>query len=99
MILALILMIPQGLQAFVVFVASGLTRNEADFGGGSLGIGAAFLYLIAGAFALAKPTVSLVVFLVAALFSLMAATADSTDKAAWVWLGVSLAPLKSANMM
>ena len=84
-VLALILMIPQGLQAFLVLAASGL-----DSDGGFWGIGAAFLYLIAGAFALAKPTVSLVIFLVAALFSLRAATTDPTFTVAWVWFCVSL---------
>jgi hypothetical protein len=85
MILALILMIPQGLQAFLVLAASGL-----DSDGRFWGIGAAFLYLIAGAFALAEPTVSLVVFLIAAFFSFVAATTDPSYSDAWMWLGVSL---------
>lgn len=99
LILALVLMLVLGAQSCAVYagssVVSGLSTEEAekdeadeDAGGAGLGILAALLWLVAAALVLAKPRVSMWIFVAAAVLCLLGAFTGFDDL--YIWAVVSL---------
>ncbi|MCL6627506.1 MAG: hypothetical protein K6T68_13085, partial [Alicyclobacillus shizuokensis] len=81
-------MIIVGVQSCAVGVGSSILGDKNTSGAGAMGLLVAFLFLIGGAFAFAKPIVSTVVFLLGCLAAIIAASGSSfTDM--WIWAGVS----------
>jgi hypothetical protein len=92
MILGLILMVIVGLQSCAVSFGGSIGGQRKVEEGGAVGILVALLFLVASAFALAFPLVSLVAFLIAGLFALAAgATTPFTDLTIWGVVSLVLA--------
>lgn len=87
LIIALCLTMIVGLQSCAVMVGGNMTANDDLAGGGALGILLAFLFVLGAAFAMGLPRVSMVLFGIAALIGLIAASTGFTDMA--IWGGVS----------
>ena len=88
MIISLLLMVVVGLQSCTVYVGGSATGQEKLSQGGAVGLLVAFLFLIAGAFALAFPLVSLIAFVLAALMALVAYSVGFSDM--WIWAIVAV---------
>ena len=67
-IISLVLMIVVGLQSCGVAVGSSILHEQSGSTGASLGAFVAFMFLLGGAFAFAKPFVSMFFFALAAIF-------------------------------
>jgi hypothetical protein len=94
MIMALFLMLLVGLQSCAVSVGDEVIGEKTSQQGGPLGIFMALLFLVAGAFALAFPLVSLVAFVLAGLVGLAGgATTSFSDLSMWGWVSLALAVL------
>jgi len=94
MILALVLMLIVGAQSCAVSVGESLGNEPAKTQGGALGTLIALLFLVGGAFALAFPLASLVVFVLAALVGIGGGSSSSfTDLTYWGWVSLALAVL------
>lgn len=87
LIIGLILMIVVGFQSCLVttgeVILEGFGEKELTGGGGLLGMFAALLFGIAAAFALGKPAVSVVFFVLAALIAFMAGSSGFSDMKVW----------------
>jgi hypothetical protein len=84
MVLSLILMLVVGAQSCAVSIGDSLGNAKASTQGGVIGLLIAFLFLVAGAFALSFPLVSTIAFLVSGLFGLIAGSTTSfSDLTIW----------------
>jgi hypothetical protein len=93
-IIALILMIPVGLQSCTAAVGGSMSENQGLSGAGAVGILVAFLFLIGGAFAIGIPMVSVVVFAIAGFFALIAGfSSEFKDLGIWGFVALILAVL------
>ena len=98
LILALFLMIIIGFQSCAATVGGGL-GDQALGEGGAVGVLVTFLYLIAAAFVLAKPIVSVVVFSLAAVIALMGGTTTPfADLIVWGVVAAALAVMSYFGM-
>ena len=97
LIIGLILMIVVGFQSCLVatgeVILEGMGQEEITGGGGAIGMFAALLLGIAAAFALRKPFVSFVIFILAALFAFMAGSTGFPDMHVWGVFALILATL------
>lgn len=97
LVIGLILLLAIGLQS--CFVATGeallggLGGGEAVGGGGAIGLLVALLFGIAAAFALGKPAVSMVIFVLASLLAFMAGSTGFSDMKVWGVFALVLALL------
>lgn len=97
LVIGLILLLAIGLQS--CFVATGeallggLGGEEAVGGGGAIGLLVALLFGIAAAFALGKPAVSVVIFVLASLLAFMAGSTGFSDMKVWGVFALVLALL------
>lgn len=89
LIISLCLVMIIGVQSCAVGVGAELMADEDTAAGGAAGIMVAFLFVLGAAFALGKPTVSAIMFGIAAVtgFSVGAST-EFTDMS--IWGGVAL---------
>ncbi len=97
LVIGLILMIVVGFQSCLVatgeVILEGFGEEELASGGGAIGMFAAFLLGIAAAFALGKPFVSIVIFVLAALIAFMAGSTGFSDMNVWGVFALILALL------
>lgn len=94
MILALVLMLIVGAQSCAVSLGGALGEDTELTGAASVGLLIALLFLIGGAFALAYPTVSLAIFVLASLLGLLVGTtSEFTDLTIWALVSFILAVL------
>jgi hypothetical protein len=93
-IISLILMVGVGFQSCAVTVGAALGEDEQLAGGAATGVFVAFLFLIGGAFAIGYPMVSLVTFVLAGVFALIAGIiTEFKDLAFWGGVAFVLAVL------
>lgn len=84
MIVSLFLMLLVGVQSCTLYVGGSVLNQQQTAGAAAVGILVALLFLIGGAFALGQPTVSMVIFAIAAIFSFIAAaTSNFSDLNIW----------------
>lgn len=84
MILGLILMIVVGAQSCAVYAGGSIGKSEAMAEGGAMGILLVLLFLVASAFVLVFPLVSLIVFSLAGIIGILAGTTTPfTDLVIW----------------
>lgn len=88
LIIGLVLGVIMFLQTFLVNVLGQAGQDEASEQSGAVGLGMAFLWLIACGFVIPLPMVSVILFVLAGLLG-FAASGDFPDLA--IWGGVSLA--------
>jgi hypothetical protein len=94
MILSLILMLLVGFQSCAVSIGDSIAGEPANTQGGAIGILMALLFLVAGAFALGFPLVSLVAFVLAGVIGIAGGSSTSFgDLAVWGWISLVLAVL------
>jgi hypothetical protein len=97
LVIGLILLIVIGLQSCFVAtgeaILGGLGGEEVVGGGGAIGLLVALLFGIAAAFALGKPAVSVVIFVLASLFAFMAGSTGFSDMKVWGVFALVLALL------
>jgi len=93
LIIGLILMIIIGMQGCLVGAGGTIFGDEELSGGGGIGMFAALLFGVAAAFVMAKPIVSLVIFILAALLAFLAGTTGFSDMNVWGALALVLAVL------
>jgi hypothetical protein len=93
LILALILVIPLTVQSCAITGLSAVAGMEKQSGGGAMGILVALLWVVGAAFALGKPTVSVVVFLLAGMFAFIGASTGYGDLEIWGGVSVVFAAL------
>lgn len=87
-------MIGVGLQSCAVAVGAALGEDEQLTGGAATGLLVAFLFLVGGAFAVGYPIVSLVAFVLAGMFGLLAGIiTEFEDLVIWGALSFVLAVL------
>jgi hypothetical protein len=92
MIITLFLMLIVGLQSCVGSAGGSITSNEKMSQGGAIGMLVALLWLIAAAFVIGVPWVSLLLFAISAVFALAAgATTPYTDLTIWGVVALALA--------
>ncbi len=92
MILGLFFMLVIGLQSCLASVGGSIAADEGISQGGAVGIFVALLFLVGAAFAIGVPTVSLITFVVAAIFALLAGTTTPFgDLTVWGIISVVLA--------
>ncbi len=101
LVIGLVVMLVLGMQSCAVTVGGSFLEEfeqgrearqaaEATTGAGAIGLLAALVFAVAAGFALAKPKVAMILFLVAGFFTLIGATAgDFPDL--WIWTFVALA--------
>ena len=89
LILSLILMLIVGAQSCAVSISDSLGNTKVSSQGGVLGLFMAFLFLIAGAFVLSFPMVSMIAFLISGLVGLTAGSTTSFGDLT-IWGVVSL---------
>jgi uncharacterized membrane protein len=93
-IIGLVLMLIVGVQSLLVDLGGTITKNQNYSQGGSVGVLVALLFLIAGAFAFAKPIVSFIVFILAGVLGLaVGGTTGFTDMTVWGVISLVLAVL------
>lgn len=84
MILGLILMIVVGAQSCAVYVGGSIGKSEGMAEGGAMGLLLVLLFLVASAFVLVFPLVSLIVFSLAGIVGILAGTTTPfTDLVIW----------------
>jgi hypothetical protein len=94
MIISLILMLVIGAQSCAVSVGDAALNTKAATQGGPIGLVMAFLFLVGGAFALAFPFVSVIVFFFAGVFGLAGGASTSFgDLTIWGVVSLVLAVL------
>ncbi len=94
LILALIFMIPLTVQSCAIMGLGGIAGQSQTAGAGLIGIVMALLWIVGAAFALGKPTVSVVMFALAGLFGwMLGATSRFSDLNIWAIASVILAVL------
>jgi hypothetical protein len=92
MILSLILMLVVGVQSCAVTVGDSMGNEKVADQGGPWGIIMAFLFLVGGAFALAFPLVSFIMFVLSGIVGLVAGSATSfSDLTLWGVVSLILA--------
>lgn len=92
MILSLLLMLVVGAQSCAVTVGDSMGNEKVADQGGPWGIIVAFFFLIAGAFALTFPVVSLIFFALSAIVGFSAgATTSFSDRTIWGVVSLILA--------
>lgn len=77
-------------QTLLVTAAGGLGNDEALSGAGAIGIGIAFLWLVAAAFVIGVPLISTILFVLAGLLGLGMGASGTTYRDLSVWGGLSL---------
>jgi hypothetical protein len=93
-IIAMLLGLTVLLQSCTVSLGGGLLEDEAVSQAGAVGVFVGFLYFVGGAFAFGLPVVSMVVFVVAAVFGLAAgASGDFSDLTIWGGAAVILSAM------
>lgn len=90
LIITLILGIFLVIQTLLVTAAGGLGNDEALSGAGAIGLGIAFLWLVAAAFVIGVPLVSTIIFVLAALLGLGMGASGTAYRDLAVWGGLSL---------
>jgi hypothetical protein len=88
LILTLILGAIMSAQTFLVYGLSSAVNDQGTSESGAVGLMMALLWLVAAAFVIPRPIVSVIAFVIAGLFG-FAASGDFPDLA--VWGGISLA--------
>ncbi len=83
LIIGLILMFVIGIQGCLVGAGGAFLGDEQLSGGGGMGFLAALLAGIAAAFSLAKPLVSMIIFIIGAIVSFIAASSGFSDMNVW----------------
>jgi hypothetical protein len=92
MILSLGLVLVVGFQSCAATVGGSMGNDESTAVAGGMGFFVVFLFLIAGAFALSFPIVSLVTFLIAGTIAIAAGlSSDFSDLAIWGFVALVLA--------
>ena len=92
MVLSLGLMLVVGFQSCAATVGGNMGNDESTAAAGAMGLFTVFLFLIAGAFALSFPIVSLVTFLIAGTIAIAAGlSSDFSDLAIWGFVALALA--------
>ena len=92
MVLSLGLMLIIGFQSCAATIGGNMGKNEATANAGAMGFVVVFLFLIAGAFALSFPIVSLVSFLLAGTIAIAAGlSSEFADLAIWGFVALGLA--------
>lgn len=88
-----------GLQSCAVAFGGALSNDESLSGGGAIGMFVAFLFLIAGAFAMSFPVVSLCVFVLCFVMSLAVGVAsDYSDMLFWAFVSLALSTMSFFGM-
>ena len=91
-ILSLGLMLMIGFQSCAASVGGSLGKDESTSAAGAMGFLVVFLFLIAGAFAMSFPIVSVVAFVLAATVALAAGlSSDFADLTIWGFVALILA--------
>ena len=91
-ILSLGLMLVVGFQSCAATVGGSLGKDESASAAGAMGFFVVFLFLIAGAFAMSFPIVSLVSFVIAGTVAIAAGlSSDFSDLAIWGFVALILA--------
>ena len=91
-IISLGLMLVIGFQSCAATVGGSLGQNQSTSSAGAMGFFVVFLFLIAGAFAMSFPIVSVVAFVLAATVALAAGlSSDFADLAIWGFVALILA--------
>ena len=91
-IISLGLMLVIGFQSCAATVGGSLGQNQSTSNAGAMGFFVVFLFLIAGAFAMSFPIVSVVAFVLAATVALAAGlSSDFADLAIWGFVALILA--------
>lgn len=94
LILTLVVGILLFVQTFVVATLGGAVGDEATAGAGAVGLLVAFLWLIAAAFVIGLPLISMIAFVIAGILALaMAASSDFSDLSIWGIASLVLAAL------
>jgi hypothetical protein len=92
MVLSLGLVLVVGFQSCAAAVGGSMGNDESTAAAGAMGFFVVFLFLIAGAFALSFPIVSLVTFLIAGTIAIAAGlSSDFSDLAIWGFVALVLA--------
>ena len=92
MVLALGLMLIVGFQSCAASFAGSMANDESTSAAAGMGFFVVFLFLIAGAFAISFPIVSLVAFVLAGTVAMAAGlSSDFADLAVWGFLAFILA--------
>lgn len=92
MVLSLGLVLVVGFQSCAATVGGNMGNDESTAVAGAMGFFVVLLFLIAGAFALSFPIVSLVTFLIAGTIAIAAGlSSDFSDLAVWGFVALVLA--------
>jgi hypothetical protein len=90
-IISLVLMLVVGVQSCGVALGGSVFHDQSGQTGGSLGFLVAFLFLLGGAFAFAKPFVSMIFFALAAIFGWTGgSTTTFSDLTVWGFVSLIL---------
>jgi hypothetical protein len=85
-------MLAIGFQSCAAAIGGNMGQDQSTANAGAMGFFVVFLFLIAGAFAISFPVVSVVCFLLAGTVALAAGfSSDFTDLAIWGFVALSLA--------
>ena len=88
------------IQTFLVTALGGLAQDEVTSGAGAVGLVCALLWLIAAAFVIGLPLISMMAFVFAGILSLaMAASSDFSDLQLWGIASFVLAALSLIGWM
>jgi hypothetical protein len=91
-IISLLLMVVIGFQSCAAALSGGLGSDRATSAAGGIGFIVALLFLVAGAFALAFPMVSIVFFTVAGIMAIIAGLSSHfSDLSIWGFVALILA--------
>lgn len=83
-----------GFQSCAVYGLSSLANRQDTVGAGAVGIVVAFLFLVGGAFVMALPIVSTIIFVLAALSAFLAGTTSGfSDMTIWGFVSLALAAM------
>ncbi|NLX91904.1 MAG: hypothetical protein GXZ07_10055 [Firmicutes bacterium] len=93
LVIGLIFMIIIGVQGCLVGAGGTIFGDEELSGGGGIGMFASLLFGVAAAFVMAKPVISVVIFILAALLAFLAGTTGFSDMNIWGVLALLLAVL------
>ncbi len=92
LIIGIVLSVVMAVQTFAVYVLGNAGNNADASGGGAVGLLVAFLMLVAAAFAMGVPLVSVILFLIGGLLALLiAASSNFPDLAIWGIVSLVLA--------
>lgn len=92
MVLSLGLMLIVGFQSCAATVGGNMGQDESTTAAGALGFFVVLLFLIAGAFAISFPIVSVVCFLIAGTIAIAAGLSSNfSDLAIWGFVALGLA--------